>query len=107
MALVPSSKAEEQAAYEHRFKQWAQREPELARRFDEKGAPLSLLQAHQFNVHWSKSKDDLKQGRVEQGVSNVTILGARSLEGNIRARMAAEQMVAGRGLEPTRTEWVP
>lgn len=107
MALVPETPEEKQAAYEHRFKEWAKREPELARHFDERGKALPLLQPHQFNVYWSKSKDDLKQGKVEQGVSNVTVLAHRSLAGNIRAKMIAEQMVAARGLEPTRTEWVP
>lgn len=67
----------------------------------------SNLSAHQFQVYWSKSKDDLKEGRVEQGVSNVSVQDDDTLEGNIRAKLTAEQMVAGRGLEPTRTEWVP
>jgi hypothetical protein len=107
MALVPESKAEKQRAYEHRFAKWAKREPELARSFDEKGKHHPMLQPHQFNVYWSHSKDDLKEGRLEQGVSNVTVLGGRGLEGNIRARRTAEQMVAARGKEPTRTEWVP
>jgi hypothetical protein len=106
MALVPSSKEQDQAAYEHRFAQWAKREPGLAQGFDAKGNHR-VLQPHQFNVYWSKSKDDLKAGRVEQGVSNVTVLGHHSLQGNLKAKLVAEQMVAARGLEPTRTEWVP
>lgn len=105
--MTTPSKEERQASYEYHFAQWAKREPELARHFDEKGKAHPLLQPHQFNVYWSKSKDDLKAGRLEQGVSNVTVLGARSLTGNIKAKRVAEQMVAGRGVEPTRTEWVP
>lgn len=61
------------------------------------------LSRHQFQVYWSKSKDELKEGRVEQGVSNVTTLAGDPDEG----RLIAEQMVASRGLEPTRVEWVP
>jgi hypothetical protein len=106
MALIPDSPEMKQAAYEHRFKAWAKREPGLAQGFDERGNHR-MLQPHQFNVYWSRSKDDLKEGRVEQGVSNVTVLAHHSLEGNIKAKLVAEQMVAGRGLEPTRTEWVP
>lgn len=107
MALIPESKADKEAAYRHTFKKWAKREPELARRFDSEGNHVPLLSNHQFNVYWSKSKDTLKEGKVEQGVSNVTVQAHNSLRGNIRARRIAEQMVAGRGLEPTRTEWIP
>lgn len=103
----PPSKEEKQAAYRQTFKQWAKREPRMAARFDNDGNHVPLLSNHQFNVYWSKSKDELKKGNVEQGVSNVTVQGANSLRGNIRAKRVAEQMVAGRGLEPTRTEWIP
>lgn len=107
MGLVPESADEKKRAYEHVYKQWAKREPELAQGFTTSGKHHPLLQSHQFNVYWSQSKDDLKEGKLEQGVSNVTVLGGRGLRGNIRAKRVAEQMVAGRGLEPTRTEWVP
>ena len=60
------------------------------------------LSQHQFQVFWSKSKNDLKEGRVEQGVSHVTVEDEDSDEGYWRARLTAEQMVAGRGMEPTR-----
>lgn len=107
MALVPDTPEQRKAAYVARFKQWAKREPELALRFDSQGNHIPILQPHQFNVYWAHSKDSIKEGRLEEGVSNVTILGGRGLQGNIRAKLAAEQMVAGRGKEPTRTEWVP
>jgi len=107
MGLVPESEDEKQRAYVHRFKQWAKREPEMARRFDSQGRPVPLLAPHQFNVYWAHSKDSIKEGRLEEGVSNVTVLGANSLRGNIRAKRVAESMVASRGKEPTRTEWIP
>jgi hypothetical protein len=65
------------------------------------------LSNHQFNVFWANNKDTLKEGKLNEGVSNVTVQDEDSLEGNIRAKLAAEQMVAGRGKEPTRTEWIP
>jgi hypothetical protein len=103
----PPSKEEAQEHYEHHFKKWAKREPEEARHFTAEGAFNPNLQPHQFNVYWAHSKESIKAGRLEEGVSNVTVLGHGSLAGNIRAKLVAESMVVGRGKEPTRTEWVP
>ena len=103
----PPTKAEKQAAYEATFKQWAKREPEMAKHFTASGKYNRNLSAHQFVVHWAHSKESIKAGRLEEGHSNVTVLGHDSERGNIRAKMVAEQMVIGRGKEPTRTEWIP
>lgn len=61
------------------------------------------LSKHQFIVYWAHSKDTLKEGGVDEGHSFVTVAD----ESHTAAKLTAEQMVAARGKEPTRTEWVP
>jgi hypothetical protein len=61
------------------------------------------LSKHQFKITWAESKDTLKEGRVEAGHSYITVLAGHTDEG----KLLAEQMVAARGREPTKAEWIP
>lgn len=107
MALVPDTPADKAAQYKRAHKEWAKKNPDMAKNLTPSGNYHPILSPHQFNVYWAHSKDSIKEGRLEEGVSNITVLAGRGLRGNIRAKRVAEQMVIGRGKEPTRTEWVP
>lgn len=61
------------------------------------------LSRHQFKVAWSQNKDTLKEGKLESGHSYITVLAHDVDEG----KLVAEQMVAARGHEPTRADWIP
>lgn len=61
------------------------------------------LSRHQFRVEWATSKDTLKEGEVVAGHSYLNVLAPSVDEG----RLMAEQMVAARGREPTRADWIP
>lgn len=61
------------------------------------------LSRHQFRVQWATNKDTLKEGELDAGHSYLNVLAGSVDEG----RLMAEQMVAARGREPTKTDWVP
>lgn len=56
---------------------------------------------HTVHVEFSHSKGDLKEGRIVQGIRKVKVHARNVTE----ARLLAEQMVAARGKEPTRSIW--
>jgi len=61
------------------------------------------LSQHQFRVTWAHNKDTLKEGEIDAGHSYLNVLAANPDEG----KLMAEQMVAARGREPTKAEWIP
>ncbi|HET7110188.1 MAG TPA: hypothetical protein VFI41_04910 [Gemmatimonadales bacterium] len=61
------------------------------------------LSRHQFKVQWAKNKDTLKEGELAAGHSYLTVLARDPDEG----KLIAEQMVAARGHEPTKADWIP
>ena len=60
-------------------------------------AQWRAAQRYSFEVAWSQDKDTLKSGEVVSGYSKVVV----EAEGEVEARLIAEQMVAATGKEPT------
>lgn len=61
------------------------------------------LSRHQFAVEWAHHKDTLKEGEVHAGTSYINVMAESVDEG----KLIAEQMVAARGREPTKADWIP